>query len=72
MLQDYTLDSGHLSGLAAAIGKTEMKVDSVLFDNCGIDDEELSLLLTGLLSVDQIRIFAYKNNVFKEQGMAAL
>ncbi len=52
VLEDYTLDSGHLSGLAAAIGQAEMSVNSVLFDNCGIDDEELSLLLTGLLAVD--------------------
>ena len=45
ILKDYTLDTGHLNGLAAAVSQTAMKLDSVLFDNCGIDDQELAVLL---------------------------
>lgn len=59
------MDSGHLFGLAAAI-KTNIDLHSVLFDNCGIDDEELAILLNGCLMLDRFQILAYKNNVFKE------
>ncbi len=65
-MKDYTLDSGHLRGLAVAIEQAEIPIDSVFFDNCGIDDEELAILLQGLMVVDQFETFVYKNNVFRE------
>lgn len=72
MLKDYTLDSGHLNGLAEAIKKVTLKLDTVYLDNCGIDDEELAILLSGFLSSEKLSIFAYKNNVFKELGLAEI
>ena len=72
ILKDYTLDSGHLRGLAAAIQKAAMVINAVMFDNCGIDDTELAILLDGFSICDDFSAFIYKNNVFKEQGLAAL
>lgn len=47
-------------------------IDAVLFDNCGIDDEELAILLEGLLALDGIENFIYKNNVFQRLSLAAI
>jgi hypothetical protein len=66
VLKDYTLDSGHLRGLAEAIAKAAIPLDSVFFDNCGIDDEELAILLQGFMVLDHFETFVYKNNIFKE------
>ena len=43
-----------------------------MFDNCGIDDTELSILLAGLSASNHFSNFVYKNNVFHEQGLASL
>lgn len=72
VLKDYTLDSGHLRGLASAIQNASLAIDSVYFDNCGIDDEELAILLEGFLILDKFETFVYKNNIFREQGLAAI
>ena len=49
VLTGYTLDSGHFRSLAESIRKTRSpQIDSVYLDNCGVDDQELSLLLNGL------------------------
>ena len=48
VLTGYTLDSGHFTSLASSVSETSQKIDSVYLDNCGVDDEELSLLLNGL------------------------
>ena len=49
ILTDYTLDSGHFRSLATSIHQTRKpRIDTVYLDNCGVDDEELSLLLAGL------------------------
>jgi len=46
VLQDYTLDTGHLMALNEAIRKSEVvEIQQVAFDNCGIDDQELGVLL---------------------------
>ena len=70
---DYTLDSGHLQGLTDSIERTgKPHINEILFDNCGIDDQELSLLLNGFTNLKTFDIFAYKNNVFLQRGLAAL
>ena len=38
ILKDYTLDSGHLIGLAKALSTADIKCHSFMFNNCGIDD----------------------------------
>ena len=72
ILKDYTLDSGHLNGLASCLKNKTITIDAVLFDNCGIDDEELAILLEGLLALDGIEHFVYKNNVFLQEGFEAI
>ena len=72
ILKDYTLDSGNLRGLAKVLSAHSKIVTDVLFDNCGIDDQELSLLLQGFTTMYRIVSFTYKNNVFLEQGLAAM
>lgn len=73
ILVDYTLDSGHLHGLTHAIFKTlNPVIEEILFDNCGIDDGELAILLTGLMELDLFEIFAYKNNHFMSGGLKAM
>lgn len=73
ILQNYTLDSGHMLGLACAIKQTKQPViESILFDNCGIDDNELSILLEGCLEMQSLNHFVYKNNILMNQGLQAL
>jgi len=50
--------------LATCLKNKTITIDAVLFDNCGIDDAELAILLEGLLALDGIDNFIYKNNVF--------
>lgn len=64
ILKDYTLDSGHLRGLAKVMQMRVLPIKAVLFDNCGVDDTELAILLEGITALDGIESFVYKNNVF--------
>jgi hypothetical protein len=48
------------------------KIDEILLENCGIDDYELSLLLEGLLVMDNFETFVYKSNVFLDDGLRAI
>jgi hypothetical protein len=45
MLQNYTLSLTHCKALKQAFRFLEGKVDKILFDNCGLKDEEFSLIL---------------------------
>lgn len=73
ILQDYTLDQGHCTALARAIKQTgKPEIHSVLLDNCGIDDEEIGLMLDGLSVLNCFQTFVYKNNVFLDGGLEAL
>ena len=45
VLKDYTLDAGHLGGLSKVLNLGNVFINAALFDNCGIDDEELAILL---------------------------
>ena len=72
LLKDYTLDQGHLHGLASCLKNRTVKIDAALFDNCGIDDEELAILLEGMLSLDGVKNFVYKNNVFLQKSLHAI
>ena len=61
VLQGYTLDSGHFFGLTEALknGK-KSNIEQVLLENCGIDDNELSILLTGFMALKRFESFIYK------------
>lgn len=48
-LQSYTLSMGHCKALAAACPLFGyMNINRIIFENCGIDDEEFSAILRGL------------------------
>ena len=44
-LANYTLSSGHCKGLNTAAKYLQTNINRVRFDNCGIDDLEMSNLL---------------------------
>ena len=70
VLKDYTLDSGHFIGLSEAISQTNQpEISQMLFDNCGIDDYELSILFEGLMKLERLEIFAYMRNEFKSKSL---
>jgi hypothetical protein len=47
-LYNYTLSVGHCKAIASACRFLNGKIDGVLFDNCGVDDEEFSYILDGV------------------------
>lgn len=48
-LQSYTLSIGHCNALAAACPLfNELNINRIIFENCGIDDEEFAAILRGL------------------------
>jgi len=61
-----------LNGLAAVLKNKTVTIDAVLFDNCGIDDEELAILLEGFMGLPGIKSFTYKNNVFQHLGLESI
>ena len=73
ILQDYTLDTSHLAGLTDSLkNNVNTILEEVMLDNCGVDDEELSLLLKGLLNMEHVKTFVYKSNTLMELGLSAL
>ena len=73
VLQGYTLDSGHFIALANSIKQTQLPlINAIYFDNCGIDDDELALLLEGLIPMTCFKKFVYINNVFEYAAMEAI
>ena len=44
----------------------------MLFDNCGIDDEEFSLILKGLDDLHHFKNIIYRNNEFGVASVTAL
>ena len=62
-LMDYTLSPGHCQGLAAACQLLNHKVvNRLVFDNCGIDDSELAMILNGFKHVRDFKSLIYKDN----------
>ncbi len=72
VLKDYTLDAGHLGGLSKVLNSGQVTLNAALFDNCGIDDEELAIMLEAFTQQHRFEHFVYKNNVFKEEGLDAM
>lgn len=72
ILYDYTLDKGQCAALAKACEFIDSQIKGVLFDNCGIDDEEFSLILGGLNDLYHFKNIIYRNNEFGVESVAAL
>ena len=48
-LQSYTLSIGHANALAKCMERIDNNfINRVIFDNCGIDDEEFASILRGI------------------------
>lgn len=73
ILKDYTLNSGHCSAMANVwrdTGHPDVKV--AYLENCGIDDEEFSLLIEGFVALKGLQQLFYKENVFGQDALNAL
>lgn len=73
VLKDYTLNGGHCVALAEVwnqLGKPP--VDVVYLDNCGVDDEEFSSLLSGFCALEKLQMLYYKENIFGPLALEAI
>ena len=73
VLKDYTLDKGHISSLSETIVRTgKPSIEQVYLNNCGIDDEEASILFEGFLGLENFNRLCYLNNEFKYNALTSL
>ena len=71
-LQSYTLSIGHCNALAKAFEYFDDFVNRCIFDNCGIDDVEMSAILKGVLTLRDFKKIIYRYNVFAELSLNQL
>lgn len=72
-LQSYTLSQGHANALAAACPFfDDSLINRVLFENCGIDDNEFAAILRGLEQLNDFKSIVYKQNCFSELSLEAI
>ena len=73
ILKDYTLNSGHCSAISDVWkDSAHLHLKVVYLDNCGIDDEEFSLLIEGFCALQGLRLLFYKENVFGQASLDAI
>ena len=68
-LANYTLSPGHVKGLNRASEFLESVINRVRFDNCGIDDGEMSALLQAFSKFKDFKSIIYRFNEFSECSM---
>ena len=69
-LQSYTLSKGHCLALAQACKHfNDQIVNRVHFDNCGLDDTELSIVIEALSQLHDFKSIVYKQNEFGPQAL---
>lgn len=67
------MDSGHCNGLVKALQcSNDLVLEEVMFENCGIDDQECNILLEGFKRLSNLHTFVYKVNVFMDLGLSAI
>ena len=71
-LQSYTLSIGHCKALAKAFEYFDEFCNRVIFDNCGIDDEEMAAILNGILKLKDFKKIIYRQNTFAELSLEKL
>jgi len=59
-LYSYTLSEGHCKALESACRFLSGKISRILFDNCGISDEEFQSILNGLNLLSGFHSIVYK------------
>jgi len=64
-LQSYTLSKGQFRALAQACKHfNDQIVNRVYFENCGLDDTELSIVIEAFSQLHDFKSIIYKQNVF--------
>ena len=71
-LKGYTLSQGHANALARACTLFDNSIKRILFDNCGVDDEEFAAILWGLGQLNDFKSIIYKRNVFDQESLEAI
>jgi Ran GTPase-activating protein (RanGAP) involved in mRNA processing and transport len=72
-LMSYTLSIGHCKALAKACQFLDrLKVNKIVFDNCGIDDEEFATILKGLQKLNDFKKIIYRYNVFDQLSLEGI
>ena len=61
-LANYTLSSGHCKALNRAAHYLQSNINRVRFDNCGIDDGEMALLLQSFFKFKDFKSIIYRQN----------
>ena len=59
-LQSYTLSIGHAKAIAKACKYFSGELNRVIFDNCGLDDEEFAEILEGLAQMRDFKRIVYR------------
>lgn len=69
-LKSYTLSIGHAKALAKACELFEhQNINRVIFDNCGIDDDEFSEILSGIQKLKDFKKIIYRYNIFHRKSL---
>ena len=68
-LANYTLSSGHCKGLNTAAKYLQTNINRVRFDNCGIDDLEMSNLLQAFFKFKDFKSIIYRQNELSELSL---
>ena len=71
-LANYTLSSGHCSGLNVAAKFLQKNINRVRFDNCGIDDGEMASLLSAFVQFKDFKSIIYRRNAVHEETLEGL
>lgn len=72
-LNDYLLSDGNCRGLAAACAILDPAVvNRVLFNNCGITDEQFAMILEGLVKLKDFKSIIYKLNTLNYLSLEKL
>lgn len=61
-LYSYTLSEGHCKAVESACRLLNGKITRILFDNCGIGDDEFQSILNGVYKLDGFQSIVYKQN----------
>lgn len=70
LLESYTLSIGHAKALAKACEYFgEAGINRIVFDNCGIDDEEFAEILRGCARLRDFKKIIYRYNVLQDESI---
>lgn len=56
--------------LANAFKATPDILDSIVFENCGLDDESCSIIMDGLISLNHVNSLTFKNQELSEGNIS--